>query len=127
MVKISEIVNVGKEIIAASAIALGTSFPELMVSITAARKGMPEMAVGNVLGSNIFNSFVVMGIPALIGGLVVPEGILTFSLPLLLISAMLVATILYFFITQDKEITKWEGWLLVIFYVFFLGKLFNLF
>ena len=127
VLKLSEIVNIGKEIIAASAIALGTSFPELMVSITAAKKGKPEMAVGNVLGSNIFNAFAVMGIPALIGGIVVPGGMMTFSLSLLLIGMLVIATLLYFFITQDKQVTRWEGWLLVIFYLFFIGKLFEVF
>ena len=122
VIKLSEIFNIGKEIIAISAVALGTSLPELMVTISAAKKGKPEMAVGNILGSNIFNALAVMGIPALIGTLIIPHSILTFGLPM-----MLIATLLYFFITHDKEVTKWEGWLLVIFYVFFIGKLFSLF
>ncbi|ODS35692.1 conjugal transfer protein TraR [Candidatus Altiarchaeales archaeon WOR_SM1_SCG] len=122
VINLSEILNIGKEIIAASVIALGTSLPELMVSVTAARKGKPEIAVGNVLGSNIFNTFAVMGIPALIGTLIIPESILTFGLPV-----MLMATLLYFFMAQDREITKWEGYLLLIFYIFFIGKLFEFF
>jgi cation:H+ antiporter len=122
VIKLSEILNIGKEIIAISAVALGTSLPELIVTVSVARKGKPEMAVGNVLGSNIFNAFAVMGIPALIGTLIIPHSILAFGLPM-----MLIATLLYFFMTQDKEITNWEGWLLIIFYVFFIGKLFNLF
>ena len=95
--------------------------PELMVSINAARKGKAEIAVGNILGSNIFNTFAVMGIPALFGLLIIPQSIISFGLPL-----MLAATLLYFFITQDNEITKWEGWMLIMFYVFFIFKLFNL-
>ena len=122
VIQLSEILNIGKEIIAISAIALGTSLPELMVTVSTARKGKPEMAVGNILGSNIFNALAVMGIPALIGTLIIPSSILTFGLPM-----MLIATLLYFFITHDKEITKWEGWLLIIFYVLFIGKIFNLF
>ncbi|MAG15694.1 conjugal transfer protein TraR [Candidatus Woesearchaeota archaeon] len=122
VINLSEALSIGKEIIAVSAVALGTSLPELMVTVSAARKGKPEMAVGNILGSNIFNSFAVMGIPALIGTLVIPSSILTFGLPM-----MLAATLLYFFITQDREITQWEGWMLVIFYVFFIGKVFSFF
>ena len=121
IINLAEILNMGTEIIAVTAVAIGTSLPELMVSISAAKKGNPEMAVGNVLGSNIFNSFAVMGIPSFIGVLVIPESIITFSIPV-----MLIATILYFFMTQDKEITRWEGWLLVIFYAFFVGELFSL-
>lgn len=121
VIKVSEILDIGKEIIAASAIALGTSLPELAVSITAARKGEPELAIGNVLGSNIFNALAVMGIPAIIAPLTVPVSIVTFGIPM-----MLIASLLFFFMAQDKEITNWEGLLLLIFYVFFIGKLFNL-
>ncbi|MBW2967395.1 calcium/sodium antiporter [Candidatus Woesearchaeota archaeon] len=118
VIELSSILGIGKEVIAASAVALGTSLPELVVSITAAKKGKPEIAVGNVLGSNIFNALAVMGIPALIGVLVIPKSILAFSLPV-----MLFATFLYFFTTQDRQITRWEGYMLVLFYVLYIGKL----
>lgn len=121
VIELSEMLNVGKDLIAISAVALGTSLPELAVSIVAVRKRKPEIAIGNILGSNIFNTFVVMGIPALFGVLIIPQSILTFGLPM-----MLIATLLFFFITHKKEITKWEGYLLLLFYVFFIGKLFNL-
>jgi cation:H+ antiporter len=121
VIKLSGILNIGKEVIAASAVAIGTSLPELVVSITAARKGKPEIAVGNVLGSNIFNALAVMGIPALMGTLTIPFNILTFGLPV-----MIIATLLFFFMAMDKEITNWEGWLLIIFYGFFIGRLFGL-
>lgn len=118
VVQIAEMVNVGKELIALSVVALGTSLPELAVSVTAARKGLGEIAVGNVLGSNIFNSFAVFGVAGMIGPVSIPENIITFALPL-----MIVATLLFFFMTQDKEVTKWEGWILVLFYSFFIGKI----
>jgi len=122
IIRLSEILKIGKEVIAISAVSLGTSLPELSVSLTARLKGNPEIAVGNIFGSNIFNSFAVMGLPSLIKPLAIPGSILNLGLP-----TMIGATILYFFITQDGEITKWEGALLLIFYGFFLGKLFNLF
>ncbi|MAG91338.1 conjugal transfer protein TraR [Candidatus Woesearchaeota archaeon] len=122
VIKLSEILNIGKELIAITAVALGTSLPELTVTLNLAKKGKPEMAVGNILGSSIFNALAVMGIPALFGALIIPQSILTFGLPM-----MLIATLLYFFITQDNEITIWEGYMLIIFYVFFIGKLFNIF
>ncbi|MBW2974454.1 calcium/sodium antiporter [Candidatus Woesearchaeota archaeon] len=121
VIEISKILNVGKEIIALSAVALGTSLPELAVTCTAARKGKPEIAVGNILGSNIFNSLVVMGIPGLISNINIPRSIITFSLPL-----MVIATLIYYFITEDKEITKWEGYMLLVFYIFFIAKLFHI-
>ncbi|RMF91407.1 MAG: sodium:calcium antiporter [Methanobacteriota archaeon] len=122
IIRLSELLHMGTEIIAASAVALGTSLPELMVSIAAAKSGRPEMAIGNVLGSNIFNAFAVMGISALFGTLIIPQSILSFALPL-----MVAGTLLYLFITQDRQITQWEGWMLILFYVFFIGRILNLF
>jgi cation:H+ antiporter len=122
VVKLSEMVNIGTEIIAASAVALGTSLPELVVSVKAAAMNKPELAIGNILGSNIFNALGIMGVSALFGTLVIPETITGFVMPM-----MIIATLLYFVIIWEKEITLWEGWMLVIFYIFFLGKLFGLF
>ncbi len=122
VVKLSEMVGIGTEIIAATAVALGTSLPELVVSVKAAAMNKPELAIGNILGSNIFNALGIMGISALFGTLVIPETITSFVMPM-----MLVATLLYFVVIWEKEMTLWEGWMLVIFYVFFLGKLFGLF
>jgi cation:H+ antiporter len=118
VLQISEFFNIGTEIIAIVAIALGTSLPELFVTISAVKHKNTEIAVGNILGSTIFNSLAVMGIPALIGTIIVPQSILSFGLPM-----MLIAVFLFFFITLDKEITRYDGWLLLIFYVFFVGKI----
>jgi cation:H+ antiporter len=120
VVTISKVLEIGVEIIAVTAVALGTSLPELIVTISIARKGNPEMAIGNVLGSNIFNTFVVMGVPGLIGNIVITETILQQGLPL-----MLVGTILFVFATQDKQVTKWEGFLFFIFYGWFIGQMFQ--
>jgi cation:H+ antiporter len=51
----------------------------------------------------------------------VPDDLLAFALPL-----MVIATLLGFFMIMEKEMTKWEGWLALLFYAFFLGTLFNL-
>lgn len=121
LIRISEILNIGVEIIAITAVALGTSLPELVVTINASLKGKAEIAVGNVLGSNIFNVFMVMGIPGLIENLTVPDTILQRGIPMLI-----AGTLLLFFTTQDKKLTIWEGWLFLIFYAWFVGKTFNL-
>jgi cation:H+ antiporter len=120
VVYFSRLFEIGTDIIAVSVVALGTSLPELVVSYTAARKGNVEMAVGNILGSNIFNALGVMGVSAMIGTLVISDSILYFGVPV-----MLVATFMYVYITQDKKITKWEGIFLLIFYIFYIGKLFG--
>jgi cation:H+ antiporter len=116
VVRLSQIFNVGTELIAITAVALGTSLPELVVSVRAALKGNPEIALGNVLGSNIFNSLLVMAIPSFFGVLIIPQSIIEFGLPV-----MLGATLLFVFMLQDKQITKWEGGMLIVFYLFFLS------
>ncbi len=121
VINLSGLLGIGMEIIALSAVAIGTSLPELTVSIMAAKKANFELAVGNVFGSNIFNTFVVIGIPALLVPLAVPASIIALALPF-----MVVITLLAFFITQDKDVTRWEGALLVLLYVFFLGTLLGL-
>ena len=118
VIQLSPLLNIGTEVIAITAVAFGTSLPELMVSVSAARKGNTEIAIGNVIGSNIFNATAVMGVPSMFGALIIPSSIISFALPL-----MLIATFIYLFMVQDKEITTWEGMLLIVFYVFFIGKI----
>ncbi len=121
VIELSTIFDIGKDVIAVSAIAIGTSLPELVVSVIAAKKGKADLAIGNVTGSNIFNNLGVIGIPALFGTLTIPLNIISFSIPLLLF-----VTILYIFSTMDKEITKWEGMTLLLLYIAFMGKTFGI-
>jgi len=118
VIAISEMMHIGRDIIALTAVALGTSLPEVMVTASAAKKGNPEMAVGNVIGSNIFNTFVVMGIPGLIAPLKITGNILEFSLPLFLIASALLVVI-----AVDKRIHRGEGMLLLLGYVYFIGHI----
>lgn len=120
-VKISTFFAIGAEVIAASFIALGTSLPELVVSLSAAKKGKAEIAVGNILGSNIFNALGVMGVAGLFGTIIIPASIITFSLPM-----MIIVTFIVLFVTQDKEVTHWEGYFLLLFYVLYIGKIFGI-
>jgi len=122
VVRISEIINIGADIIAVTAVALGTSLPEVMVSIQAARKGKGDIAVGNVIGSNIFNTFAVMGVSALFGHLKITETYPRQTLPF-----FIGATVLCYFIIQDKKVYRYEGILLLIFYAFFLGSSYGFF
>lgn len=120
IVDFSERVGIGAEIISLSFVALGTSLPEVAVSMSAAKKGKHAIAVGNVLGSNIFNTYAVMAIPSFFGELVIPDSIMGMSLPL-----MLCVTLIFGAMTFSKKITFWEGVLLLLFYVFFLSELFK--
>ncbi len=120
LIKISKILQIGEEIIAVSAVALGTSLPELVVTISAARQGKAGLAIGNALGSNVFNIFVVVGLPGLMGTLTVPDTILLEAVPV-----MIVSTLVMFFAIQDRKLTIWEGWLFYILYAWFIGRTFH--
>ncbi len=120
VIKLSEIFDIGAEIIAISAIAIGTSLPELAVAVQSARQGKIDITIGNVTGANIFNAFGVMGISSFVGPVTIPPEFIIFSIP-----AVLFITILYVFVTMDKEISTWEGITMLILYLAFLGKTFG--
>jgi cation:H+ antiporter len=121
VVALSVAFDIGVEIIALSAVAFGTSLPEIAISLTAARQGKPELAVGNIMGSNVFNAFAVMGIPGLITPLAIPREVIIFPLPV-----SIAVTLLYIIITVDGKINRWEGWLLLLFYAYFIAHLYGL-
>ncbi len=110
-------IGIPASIISVTALALGTSLPEIVVSISATRRGDHAMAMGNILGSNIFNTYAVMAIPSFFGTLIVPQEILSFHLPF-----MIVVTALMGIICLSKKISRWEGVMLLIFYAFFIGE-----
>lgn len=117
--KLSELAEIPSEVIALSLIALGTSLPELVVSMNAARKGKTAMAVGNVIGSNIFNTYAVMSLPRFMGALTIPAGIQTFSLPF-----MVGITVLFAVIASTNKIPRAAGFMMLILYAFFIVSLF---
>ena len=96
-------------------VALGTSLPELVTSVTATKKGEYDIAIGNVVGSNIFNLGVVIGIPiALLGGI----NNINFSyidITIMIISALL----LFLFSFNDHKISKKEGIIFLITFVIY--------
>lgn len=113
---ISQILNIAPTVIALSAVSIGTSLPEIAVSLAAARKGKASIAVGNVLGSNIFNTFIVMSIPRFFGELLITEDVIGIYLPL-----MVVMTILLGVMANNRKITRWEGFVLLLFYLWYFG------
>jgi cation:H+ antiporter len=117
---ISVILDIAPSIIALSAVAVGTSLPEVAVSLAAARRGKASIAVGNAIGSNIFNTFIVMAIPRFFGPLVIPEEIIDVYLPL-----MLVMTILLGVMSNNRKITRWEGCMLLLFYAWYFGAIYT--
>lgn len=115
---ISAHLHVPQSVISLTALSLGTTLPELAVNITAIRKNKAELAIGNVLGSCVFNSLAIPAVASAFGSIEVPDLLLHFSLPV-----MAGASILFYMLAQDKHISRWEGILLVILYIVFLGKI----
>lgn len=122
VIALSEILNVGAGAISLAAVALGTSLPELLVSIKAAWKHKPEVALGNIFGSNVFNVLLVIGIPGLFNTLAIDEQTFTLGIPVLV-----VATLLFVISGISKKIHIYEGFMYVSIYIFFVCKLFGLF
>lgn len=114
---LSEIAGIDPDIIAVTAVAIATSLPEVIVSIGAARKGKPDIAVGNVLGSNLFNTYAVMAIPSFFGTLEITPTMIQFGLPF-----MVAMTVLFAIICITNRISRWEGYLLILFYILFMYK-----
>lgn len=115
---VSSMMNISPDLIALTVVALGTSLPEVVVSIAAARKGKHAIAVGNVLGSNIFNTYAVMGIPRFFGDLTINGEIVSFGLPF-----MLAVSVLFAIVTFSNRISRWEGAMLILFYIYYLVQL----
>lgn len=115
--KISEMLSIPKSLIALTVLSLGTTLPELAVNYFAIKEGKAEMAVGNILGSTIFNALTIPGIASLFGSIAIPAEITGFALPLLV-----AASVFFYLLTQDKRISLWEGVLFLIFYALFLLK-----
>ena len=120
IVEMSDMLNISTSAIAASVVAFGTSLPELMVSINAAKKGNLEMSIGNVIGSNIFNTFGIMGVASCIAPIKIDTPTITLSLPV-----MLASTVLLVFSLQNKAMSRWIGYMFVLFYVLYIVKLFS--
>ncbi|MGB9635057.1 MAG: calcium/sodium antiporter [Candidatus Micrarchaeia archaeon] len=118
-VELSRALNIGVEFIGLTAIAVGTSLPELVVSAMAARKNNIELAIGNVTGSNIFNAFMVASIPRFLGAVAVPEILISVSFPFLVIS-----TIMLFTVILDRRVHRFEGAILLLMYVIFILETF---
>jgi cation:H+ antiporter len=101
-------------VIGLTVVAVGTSLPELATSVVAALRGQRDIAVGNVVGSNIFNILGVLGLSGLLapgGSIAVPEAALTFDIPVML--AVAVACLPIFF--TGWRIQRWEGALFLVY------------
>jgi cation:H+ antiporter len=110
---IAKILGVSERMIALTIVALGTSLPELVTSVSATKKGEFDIAIGNVVGSNIFNIGIVIGVPVAIFG-TIPN----VTINLIDVIVMIVAAVLLFlFSFKDRKITRVEGIIFLIIFV----------
>ena len=120
-VSISLGLKIPKIIIGMTVVSFATSAPELIVSINSAVNGYPDLALGNVIGSNIANLALVLGITLLIAEMDVQKSFFTTNWPAMMAASLL----LFFFLRNDYLISDFEGLIFVLFLIFFLVYLFR--
>ncbi len=110
-------IGLSERIISLTVIAFGTSLPELVTTIVAAKKGEQELAVGNIIGSNIFNICIVLGIPVAFFGTITPSSFQYIDLIMLVASSAL----LFVFSATTKRINRTEGIMMLLLFVAYYG------
>lgn len=119
---LARLADISENVIGLSVVAVGTSLPELLVAVTAARKGKAEMIVGNVLGSNIANVWLIGGLSGLIRPLDVPELSVVYTVPIMIFFSVGLLR----FIRTDWRVARGEGVTAVLAYGGFLAMAFVL-
>ncbi|MBR1679896.1 MAG: calcium/sodium antiporter [Bacilli bacterium] len=113
----AKVIGISERMISLTIVALGTSLPELVTSVMATRKGEFDIAIGNVVGSNIFNIGMVIGVPTMLFGGITNISFSNIDLLVMILSAFL----LFLFAFNDHKISRKEGALfLVLFVIYYL-------
>lgn len=110
-------------VIGLTVVAFGTSAPELVISVMASADGNPELAVGNVIGSNIFNILAIIGITAMVRPIAIKKSVMTIEIPMVLLSSVIILILGSSVVldhTQANIISRVEGLLLLIFFLLFM-------
>lgn len=114
---IARAAGVSELVVGLTVLAAGTSLPELATSVAATFQGERDLAVGNVLGSNVFNALGVLGVGAVAGsGIPVPSGVFTLDYPVMVGAALICLPILL----SGTRIARGEGGVLVLYYIIYL-------
>lgn len=111
--RIATILGVSQRMIALTVVALGTSLPELVTSIVSIRKGEQEILVGNIVGSNMFNIGIVLGLPVALFGGIPAVGFSIIDLIIMIVASLL----LFVFSFKDRKIDKFEGIIMLIIFI----------
>lgn len=115
--EIATIMGISERVISLSVVALGTSLPELVTTITAARKNESDLLVGNIIGSNIFNICFVLALPIAIAGGISPGNFETMDLVMLIGSSALLCLLA----RRNHNVTRLEGALMLIVFAIYYG------
>ena len=113
-------IGISQKIISMTVIVIGTSLPELTMTINAARKDEFDMAVGNIIGTNIFNICIVLGLPIAIYGGVSSSSFNVVDTSVVLLSALM----FYIFGRSNKELSRREGLLMVLVFILYYTYVF---
>lgn len=117
--EVAEAMGVSQLIIGLTIVAIGTSLPELATSVVACYRGERDIAVGNVVGSNIFNILTILGVTATATGVPVSSAAISFDIPVMLAVAVACLPIFY----TGNRISRWEGLLFISYYVAYTAYL----
>ncbi|ACD51221.1 sodium:calcium antiporter [Clostridium botulinum] len=112
--------GMSEKLVGLTIVAAGTSLPELVTSIVAALKGENDIALGNVLGSNIFNILLILGLSSLISPIHVSQALMTDFIYLIVINLLLIGLV-FFNKAKEKKLTRIEGFLLVGLYLSYMA------
>lgn len=116
-VSIARTYGVSEEVIGLTLIAVGTSLPELAATVVAARRGHPDVALGNILGSNMFNMLAIAGITAMVTPLPVSASMIAFDLWVILATSVVVAPVLM----GRLPMTRFAGFVFLLLYAGYLA------
>ena len=116
---IATFLGVSELIIGLTIVALGTSLPELAAAIAGARKGEPELVMGNVIGSNLFNSLAVIGLPSVMMEFSISPAAITRDLPVMLTLTVMIYLMSRFPKSSFCKITRFKGLLLLCGFIFY--------
>lgn len=115
--KLAKILGLSEKIITMTAIVIGTSLPELMLTVTSAKKGEFDMTIGNIVGTNIFNVCIVLGLPVAIYGDIILQNFSIVDILVVFLSSLN----LFLFARSERTISKKEGTImLLIFLVYYI-------
>lgn len=117
-VTVAEAIGISNNLIAITVVALGTSLPELVTGIVAARKGHVDIAVGGVVGSNIFNILFILATTALVAPLAFGTSSFMDAIAVLVVTTFL---FLFMFVGKRRELERWQGAFFIVMYVGYMG------